>query len=86
MSYAKLKGRIREVYGTDAAFAQAMGISRAAMSMRLNNKCQWSVADVRQAIKLLDIPETEIGIYFFAPKVQENRTELCKTEGVTEHV
>ena len=86
MCYAKLKGRIREVYGTDAAFAQAMGISRAAMSMRLNNKSQWSVADVRLAIKLLDIPETEIGTYFFAPKVQKNRTELCKTERMAEHV
>ena len=67
MCYAKLKGKIREIYGTEGAFAQAMGVSKAAMSMRLNNKSQWSVADVRRAIKLLDIPETEIGIYFFTP-------------------
>lgn len=71
MKYAKLKGRIREVYGTDAAFAQAMGVSKSAMSMRLNHKSQWSVEDVRRAIQLLGIPETEIGIYFFASEVQK---------------
>jgi hypothetical protein len=79
--FAKLKGRVREVYGTDAAFAQAMGISKAAMSMRLNNKCQWSVEDVRRAINLLNIPETEIGVYFFASEVPKNGTESHKTKG-----
>ena len=44
MSYAKLRGRIREVFGTDEAFSKAMGLNKATISKKLNNKTDWSLS------------------------------------------
>lgn len=69
MSYAKLRGRIREMYGTQEAFANAIGLSKVALSMRLNNKTKWTVADLAKAKDALQIKDDEIPAYFFSPFV-----------------
>ena len=38
MDYAKLRGRIREKYGTEANFAREIGKTKAWLSAILNNK------------------------------------------------
>lgn len=48
MSYAKLRGKIREVYGTQEAFAEAIGLSKAGLSMRLNNKIKWTADEIEK--------------------------------------
>lgn len=35
--YSKLKGKIKEVFGTQSAFAKAMGLSGVSLSSKLNN-------------------------------------------------
>ena len=35
--YSKLRGKIKEVFGTQDKFAKALGISRATLSLKLNN-------------------------------------------------
>ena len=66
--YSKLIGRIIEKFGTRTAFQEAMGMSSASMSFRLNGKSMWTDRDIEKAIGLLDIPRNEIGDYFFTLK------------------
>ena len=68
--YSKLKGRIREIFDTQSAFADAMGISAITLSAKLNNKVQWKSSEIDKACELLKIAKEEIPIYFFTPKVE----------------
>ncbi len=70
MSYAKLRGRIREKFGTQEAFADAMNLSKSALSMRLNDKIKWNLEEVRTACELLSIDDSEVCAYFFTKKVR----------------
>lgn len=70
-NYAKLRGRIKEIFNTQAAFAEAMGISTTSLSEKLNNKVEFTQKEIEKTIELLHIPKEEIPIYFFTPLVQE---------------
>lgn len=70
-NYRKLKGRIREIFNTQSAFAEAMGISTTSLSAKLNNKIEFSQKEIDKASDLLKIKKEEIPIYFFTPEVQE---------------
>lgn len=72
--YAKLNGRIIEKCGTQAVFAERMGLSERTISLKLNNKVAWKQPEMQKAAGVLDFPETEIQTYFFTMKVQYNRT------------
>ena len=74
MSYSKLKGRIVEKFGSQAAFAAALGWREALLSAKLNNKSQWSFSEVMKACELLCIPLNEAHLYFFCAKSYENVT------------
>ena len=65
MSYAKLKGRIKEVFGTIQAFAEAMNKDVSSISQKLNNKSPWKREEIELACKLLKIDIEEVYIYFF---------------------
>lgn len=65
-SYNKLKGRIVEKYGTQANFADVLGISNNSISKKLNCKTGFSQSDINKWAELLDIPVSEYGVYFFA--------------------
>jgi len=69
--YSKLRGRIREKFNTQEAFAKAMGFSSTTLSDKLNNKVQWTQKEIDRAVELLEISKEEIPIYFFTEKVQE---------------
>ena len=66
MSYSKLRGAIREKFGTQEAFAKAMGKSLTTISAKLTGKTEWDRQEIEDACKLLDIPLTEAHAYFFA--------------------
>lgn len=65
MSYAKLRGKIREVYGTQEAFARAIGLSKPSLSQRLMGKVPWKTPEVAEACRVLGIPIEENVAYFF---------------------
>lgn len=73
MSYSKLRGRIREVFGTQEAFAAALGINAATISGKLNGKSDWTRKEVEDACEALHIPLEEMHVYFFAPKVAKTQ-------------
>lgn len=65
MSYAKLRGRIREKFGTNAAFAKAMGKSETTISAKLTKKTDWTREEMELACDLLDVPIAEAHLYFY---------------------
>ena len=75
MSYAKLRGRIVEKFGSQSAFATAMEWREALLSAKLNNKSEWSFAEVMKACDLLEIPQSEAYLYFFCAESFENETK-----------
>ena len=63
--YSKLRGRIKEKFGTQDRFANALGIGRVSLSQRLNNSLGFSQEEILRAAELLEIPTEEIPAYFF---------------------
>lgn len=77
--YRKLRGKIREVYGTQDKFAKDLAIGRVSLSQRLNNILEFSQKEILTACELLEIPIEQCYVYFFTTEVQKNRT--TKKEG-----
>ena len=72
-NYSKLRGRIIEIYGSLGAFAEALGVSRQTVSNLITGKRQFTANTIESWIEKLDIPATEIGIYFFVQKVDKQQ-------------
>lgn len=70
--YSRLRGKIREVFGTEAAFAKALGMGRVSLSQRLNNALEFSASEIKESCAQLGISSAEIPQYFFAEKVQKH--------------
>jgi len=68
-NYSKLLGKIKEVYGTQEKFAEALGIGRVSLSQRLNCKLEFSQNEMNRSIELLGLNKAEIPLYFFTLRV-----------------
>lgn len=69
--YDKLKGKIKEVFGTQEAFAIALGIARTSLYSKLNNNTEFTQTEMLRSLELLHLEKSEIDSYFFTPKVQK---------------
>lgn len=67
--YAKLKGKIKEVFVTQENFANTLGIGRTSLSFRLNNKQEFSQNEIKKSIDILKLNDIDIPVYFFKLKV-----------------
>ena len=63
--FGKLREKIKLVFGTQKAFADAMGMNVATLNAKLNGKATWTLAEIEKAISLLGILASEIKEYFF---------------------
>lgn len=63
--YDKLKGRIKEKYGTQENFAKAIGKTHSTISFKINGKRLWNQDEIIKAIELLDLSKDDIVEYFF---------------------
>ena len=70
--YSKLRGRIREKFGTEQNFARAMGMGRVSLSMKLNNEGDFTRKQMLRAAELLGLDAGEIPEYFFKAEVQKH--------------
>ena len=71
--FNKLKGRIKEIYGTQSAFAIEMLMNEATLSNKLNNNVEFTSKEIYRACLLLQIDtEKEIEQYFFNIKVRKD--------------
>lgn len=64
----RLKQRIIEKYGTQKAFADALGVNKSTVNRYLSGR-EWRGTTMLKAARLLDIPAEEVDAYFFEPKV-----------------
>lgn len=67
----KLQDRIVEKYGSQMAFSKAIGMDRTTLNKLISEGREWKASNMMKAIELLDIPATEINLYFFTPAVEE---------------
>ena len=63
--YDKLRGRIIEKFGSQAKYAEALGVSEVTVSRKMNGNVGFSQRDMKQWGELLDISESDFGEYFF---------------------
>lgn len=68
MNRDKLRGRIIEKFGTQGAFAKALGIEANTLSYKLNERRVLTRPEIATWCKLLGISEEEIGSYFFTDR------------------
>lgn len=65
MSFAKLRGAIREKFDTQDAFADALGISPATLSKKLNGRTEWTLTEIEETCVLLGVSPQDSHAYFF---------------------
>jgi len=70
--YRKLRGKIKEVCGTQEKFAKAINLSNNSISLKLNNQREWTQKEIKKSLEALNISDNEIATYFFYPKSIEN--------------
>ena len=64
--YGRLRGRIKQVFGSMELFAEACGKTPSIISKKLNSKIKITGDDIEEWSKLLGIPIEEVHEYFFA--------------------
>jgi transcriptional regulator with XRE-family HTH domain len=67
--YSKLLGRMYECGYNQTSLAKKVKISVPTFSEKLNNKYPFTMKDIDSISNALEIPKSEIGIYFFTRKV-----------------
>lgn len=65
-NYSKLLGKIKEHGFTQEDVAERIGINKATLNAKLNNKGNFTGPEMRNICKMLDVSKDEIGSYFFA--------------------
>lgn len=73
--YSKLRGKIREVCGTQDIYAEKIGLGRVSVSKRLNNSVEFTQMEMLRSTKVLGIEVIDIPAYFFTAKVQKHEQQ-----------
>jgi transcriptional regulator with XRE-family HTH domain len=71
--YSELYKKIKDVFGTQEAFAEAMKMSRTAINARLTQKIEWKAPEIAKACELLGVPLRNAHLYFFSFKSLEKQ-------------
>lgn len=69
-NYAKLRGKIVEVCGSQDKFAREIGLVPRTLTAKLNNEVPFKVPDIEKSIGVLGIKRAEIPDYFFDVKAR----------------
>lgn len=72
--YSKLLGRIKEYGFTQETLAKAIGINKSTLNGKLNGRYPFSATEMDLICRALDIPNAEVGSYFFCKKSLESQT------------
>lgn len=71
LDYSKLLGRIREYGYTQKTIAIAVKMSVSQLNQCLKGKANFKHAKILAICKVLDIPVSDIGAYFYALKTRK---------------
>ena len=69
--YDKLRGKIKEVCGTQDMFAEKLGIGRVSLSQRLNNQLEFSQDEIFKSCEILKIDLSDMREYFLLKKFRK---------------
>lgn len=64
---SKLRGKIRENFGSEYAFGEALGMALSTLSGKLNNKSEFTRSEILTIVKLLNLKKEEVYDVFFLP-------------------
>ena len=76
INYDNLKGKIREVLGTQGKLAEQLKLDETTVSNKLNCNTYFTQKEILKICLLLNIKLEEIPEYFFKQKVRENEQNL----------
>lgn len=79
--YSKLRGKIKEMFGTQAKFAKAMGMSTVTLSAKLNGTVQFTAPEMNKACEVLGVSVEFIPLYFFTEKVKTGYAAVRNQSG-----
>lgn len=71
--YSDLLERAKDYRYNVSSLAKAMPISRTSLHNKLSGEVNFQQSDIRKIVVLLDIPNDEIGKYFFYTENSETR-------------
>lgn len=63
--YSKLRGRIREKFGSYKKLAPHISFTTVSLSNKLNNKSYFDSPEILELAKALEIEDEELNAYFF---------------------
>lgn len=69
--YSKLRGRIREKFGSETNFARELGINKNTLSRKFNSKGGLAQSTMIKWAELLEISANDFGEYFFKLKEEK---------------
>ncbi len=72
-NYQKLKGRIKEICGSQDIFASHINMKPSTLSLKLNNKSEWKQREIIEACKVLKLQGKEISKYFFCKILEDSK-------------
>ena len=72
INHDKLKGRIKEVLGTQTKLAEEMEVDDTTISNKLNSNTFFTQKEILKICSILNINHNDIPEYFFREKVREN--------------
>ena len=64
---SKLRGKIRENFGSEYAFGEALGMALSTLSGKLNNKSEFTRCEILSIVKLLNLKKEDVYDVFFLP-------------------
>jgi hypothetical protein len=67
-NYNKLRGLIRENFGTLRNFADCLGIGTTTLNSRLNSETYFNQAEIEKAARVLNLTKSEVNQVFFTRK------------------
>lgn len=67
--YSKLRGLMAEKRITQKALSSELGISENAFSSKINGISAFQSKEIAKLCNFLGISNTQVGVYFFTPKV-----------------
>jgi len=72
INHDKLKGRIKEVLGTQSRLATELGLDDTTISNKINSNTYFTQKEILKICSILNISFSNIPEYFFKLKVREN--------------
>ena len=79
INYDKLKGKIKEILGTQGKLAENMGLDETTISNKLNSNTYFTQKEIIKISKILKIPFEQIPEYFFNEKVRKYEQKIITT-------